>query len=214
HRRCVSLMQHCCNCARASAMNFSARAQVALRQGGGRITPARRALLDLLERSRRPLGPRELHRELRRRGVSIDRVSVYRNLAALLGGAIALLAREHPAVLERTRTFAFAAAAGVVAFHLLPEVLPTQGLVSLLWMSAGFALPWALEAAARAFGPGLLHGRGLSGMRVAAEVGFAALIFHSVVEGLALVAALARPVGKLDLEIALVAHHAPLTAAV
>ena len=65
-------------------MNFSARAQVALRQGGGRITPARRALLDLLERSRRPLGPRELHRELRRRGVSIDRVSVYRNLATLL----------------------------------------------------------------------------------------------------------------------------------
>jgi hypothetical protein len=134
--------------------------------------------------------------------------------SALLGGAIALLAYRHPAVLERTRTFAFAAAAGVVAFHLLPEVLPEQGLLALLWMAAGFALPWALEAGARAFGPNLLKGRGLSGLRVAAEVGFAALIFHSVAEGLALVAALARPRGNLDLEIALVAHHAPLTAAV
>lgn len=134
--------------------------------------------------------------------------------SALLGGAIALLARKHPAVLERTRTFAFAAAAGVVAFHLLPEVLPAQGLVALLWMGCGFALPWVLEAGARAFGPGLLEARGLTGLRVAAEVGFAALLFHSVAEGLALVAALARPSGQLDLEIALVAHHAPLTAAV
>jgi len=140
--------------------------------------------------------------------------AILAGFSAALGGAIALVARRHPAVLERTRTFAFAAAAGVVAFHLLPEVLAGQGLAALLWMAVGFALPWALEAAARAFGPGLLHGRGLPGLRVSAEVGFAALIFHSVVEGLALVAALARPSGKLDLEIALVAHHAPLTAAV
>jgi zinc transporter ZupT len=134
--------------------------------------------------------------------------------SGLLGGAIALLARKHPAVLERTRTFAFAAAAGVVAFHLLPEVLPAQGLVALLWMGLGFALPWGLEAGARAFGPGLLESRGFSGLRVAAEVGFAALIFHSVAEGLALVAALSQPQGQFDLEVALVAHHAPLTAAV
>jgi hypothetical protein len=134
--------------------------------------------------------------------------------SALLGGAIAVLSQGKPAILERTRTFAFAAAAGVVAFHLLPEVLPAQGLVALLWMAAGFSLPWALEAGARVFGPRLLRGRGLSTLRVAAEVGFAALIFHSVAEGLALVAALATPRGNLDLEIALVAHHAPLTAAV
>jgi zinc transporter ZupT len=134
--------------------------------------------------------------------------------SAILGGAIALVARRRPGILERIRTFAFAAAAGVVAFHLLPEVLPSQGLVALLWMAAGFALPWLLEWLARTFGPGLLRGRGLSGLRVSAEVGFAALIFHSVVEGLALVAALAQPRGNLDLETAIVAHHAPLTAAV
>ena len=134
--------------------------------------------------------------------------------SAALGGGIALAARRRPALLERTRTFAFAAAAGVVAFHLLPEVLPSQGLVALLWMAAGFALPWLLEWAARTFGPRLLRGQGLSGLRVSAEVGFAALVFHSVVEGLTLVAALAQPGGKVDLEIAIVAHHAPLTAAV
>src|SRR5207237_9997977 len=77
-----------------------------------------------------------------------------------------------------------------------------------------FAFRLVLEPGSRAFGPGLLEARGLTGMRVAAEVGFAALIFHSVAEGLALVAALAQPRGQLDLEIALVAHHAPLTAAV
>ena len=65
-------------------MNFSLRAESALRKSGRRITPARRALLQILESSRRPLGPRELHRELRRRGVRVDRVSVYRNIAALL----------------------------------------------------------------------------------------------------------------------------------
>lgn len=140
--------------------------------------------------------------------------AVLAGCSALLGGVIALAAQRRPALLERTRTFAFAAAAGVVAFHLLPEVLPSQGLAGLLWMAAGFALPWALESAARVLGPHLLQGRGLSGLRVSAEVGFVALIFHSVVEGLALVAALAQPGGKLDLQIAIVAHHAPLTAAV
>ncbi|MGZ6125266.1 MAG: hypothetical protein ACXWLR_09925, partial [Myxococcales bacterium] len=79
-----------------------------------------------------------------------------------LGGAIALWAQRRPAVLERTRTFAFAAAAGVVAFHLLPDILPAQGVAGLLWMAVGFALPWLLESAARGLGPRLLRGRGLS----------------------------------------------------
>jgi len=63
---------------------FSARAEKALRQNGGRVTRRRRALLHLLEQRPRPAGARELHRELVRRGIAIDRVSVYRNVAALL----------------------------------------------------------------------------------------------------------------------------------
>ena len=65
-------------------MKFSRRAEAALRRQGGRITRARRALLHLIESSARPLGPGELHRELRRAGVRVDRVSVYRNVTALL----------------------------------------------------------------------------------------------------------------------------------
>jgi len=66
------------------AASFSSRAEAALRRRGGRMTRSRRALLDLLESHSRPLGPRELHRELRRRGTPMDLVSVYRNVAALL----------------------------------------------------------------------------------------------------------------------------------
>jgi Fe2+ or Zn2+ uptake regulation protein len=63
---------------------FAARAEAALRRRGGRITNSRRALLQLIESGGRPFSPRELHRELRRRGTRVDRVSVYRNVAALL----------------------------------------------------------------------------------------------------------------------------------
>jgi Fe2+ or Zn2+ uptake regulation protein len=65
-------------------MRFSRRAEAALRRRGGRMTPARRALLELIESASRPLGPRQLHRELRRSGVRVDLVSVYRNVSALL----------------------------------------------------------------------------------------------------------------------------------
>jgi len=65
-------------------MGFATRAEAALRRRGGRITRARRALLELIQGSPRPLGPRELHQVLRSRGVRIDRVSVYRNVAVLL----------------------------------------------------------------------------------------------------------------------------------
>jgi Fe2+ or Zn2+ uptake regulation protein len=65
-------------------MKFSRKAEAALRRRGGRMTRPRRALLELIEKSPRPLGPRQLHRELRRAGVRVDLVSVYRNVAALL----------------------------------------------------------------------------------------------------------------------------------
>ena len=134
--------------------------------------------------------------------------------SAALGGALALASRRRPVLLELTRTFAFTAALGVVGFHLLPEILPALGPPALLWIAAGFALPWLLEVGARVLGPSLLARRGIRGMRVAAEVGFAALIFHSLFEGLALLATMEARENSTDLAIAIVAHHAPLTAAV
>ncbi|HXN83715.1 MAG TPA: transcriptional repressor [Myxococcales bacterium] len=68
----------------ARPADFRARAEAALRRSGGRMTASRRALIALLAAQPRPWSPRELHRELRRRGVSLDPVSVYRNLDALL----------------------------------------------------------------------------------------------------------------------------------
>ena len=134
--------------------------------------------------------------------------------SALLGGGLALFTRRRPGLLERTRTFAFAAAGAVVLFHLLPEVLPRLGLGALVWVGLGFALPGVLEALAHELGPTVLRSRGMAAQRVAAEVGFAALVFHSLVEGLTLWAALQAPGAHGDLEVAIVAHHAPLTAAV
>src|SRR5256712_7767562 len=103
--------------------------------------------------------------------------------SAVLGGAIALVARQRPGVLERTRTFAFAAAAGVVAFHLLPEALPSQGVAALPRMAAGFALPWLLEWLARAVGPALLPIHRPLGPRLAPRVRFPAPRVPSVPAG-------------------------------
>lgn len=133
--------------------------------------------------------------------------------SALGGGAIALLARGRPALLEAVRTFSFTAAAAVVGLHLLPEVLGRLGAPALLWVLFGFALPGVLEALARAAGSGL-KSRGHSGARISAEVGFVALVAHSLFEGLALEATLGAPGATVDVAFALVAHHVPLTAAV
>lgn len=130
------------------------------------------------------------------------------------GGALALFARRRPRLLARARTFAFLAAAAVVALHLLPEAVRALGPEVVAFAFAGFAFPALLEWSVHALGPGLLRGRGLTPARVAAEVGFVALFLHSLLEGLTLRAALAAPGGHGDLELALVAHHVPLTAAV
>jgi hypothetical protein len=131
-----------------------------------------------------------------------------------LGGALAFYARRHPRLLARTRVFAFLAAAAVVLLHLLPEAVPPLGAQVVVFAFAGFAFPALLEGLVHGVGPGFLRGRGLTAARVAAEVGFVALFVHSLLEGLTLRAALATRGSHADLELALLAHHVPLTAAV
>jgi len=63
---------------------FARRAEAVLRENGGRMTQSRRALIGLIAAGPRPLSPRDLHTELRRRGVAMDLVSVYRNVGILL----------------------------------------------------------------------------------------------------------------------------------
>jgi Fur family ferric uptake transcriptional regulator len=72
----------------AGAGAFAQRAEATLRENGGRMTRSRRALIGLIAAGPRPLAPRELHRELRRRGVAMDLVSVYRNVGVLLKGGL------------------------------------------------------------------------------------------------------------------------------
>lgn len=50
---------------------------------GGRLTPIRAALLTLLEKRREPQTPQELVRALSRRGRSVNKTTVYRQLEAL-----------------------------------------------------------------------------------------------------------------------------------
>ena len=64
--------------------SFADRAEEALLARGGRRTRSRRALLELLGGARKPIEPGELHHELRRRGVRVDRVSVWRNVSVLV----------------------------------------------------------------------------------------------------------------------------------
>src|SRR2546429_7209477 len=166
------------------------RARVPLRRPGARAggSPPRHPLP-------RP-GPRARAARPVREVPAMMHAAALAGFSAVLGGAIALVARQRPGVLERTRTFAFAAAAGVVAFHLLPEALPSQGVAALPWMAAGFALPWLLEWLPRPGGPRLLPGRGPSRLRVFAAGGLAPLRFHPGPGGPGLGAARGRPPGS------------------
>lgn len=55
----------------------------ALRAAGLRITRPRRSIVELLERSSKPLTAAALHEALRRRRILVDLASVYRTLAVL-----------------------------------------------------------------------------------------------------------------------------------
>jgi len=56
-----------------------------LRSAGFRLTAPRRAVLELLQdRSRRHLSAQDIHDSLRRRGLSVNRASVYRTLNLLV----------------------------------------------------------------------------------------------------------------------------------
>ncbi len=54
-----------------------------LRAAGHRLTRTRRAVLDVLERTKYPLSASELYQRLQRNKVSIDLVTVYRTLTVL-----------------------------------------------------------------------------------------------------------------------------------
>lgn len=62
---------------------FAEEASHVLANAGLRVTRPRRAVVELLERSQRPLDAGAVHRQLTAQGIRIDRASVYRVLAVL-----------------------------------------------------------------------------------------------------------------------------------
>lgn len=62
---------------------FAEEASQVLAGAGLRVTRPRRAVVELLERSREPLDAAQVHRELRSMGIHVDRASVYRVLSVL-----------------------------------------------------------------------------------------------------------------------------------
>lgn len=54
-----------------------------IRAAGKRVTRTRQAVLAVLESTKYPLSPLELHARLKKQGIAIDPVTVYRNLHAL-----------------------------------------------------------------------------------------------------------------------------------
>lgn len=64
------------------------RALAALRIAGLRVTRPRRSIVELLERTRKPLTAGAIHEALRKRRIAIDLASVYRTLAVLEAQAL------------------------------------------------------------------------------------------------------------------------------
>ena len=62
---------------------MSASVKDEIRAAGKRMTRTRLAVLSVLESTKYPLSPAELYARLKRRKVSIDQVTIYRNLNAL-----------------------------------------------------------------------------------------------------------------------------------
>jgi hypothetical protein len=120
------------------------------------------------------------------------------------GVAAALVADARLWVLAPVRAFAVAAVAVSIAVHLLPEAIDGAGLVVLV--VAGAALLAPIVVGRVAAGLGDRH------RRIAAELGFVAVLLHQLTDGLALGAATGHGGYHWDLLIGIAAHTVPLVA--
>ncbi|KKW42050.1 MAG: Ferric uptake regulator-like protein [Candidatus Magasanikbacteria bacterium GW2011_GWA2_56_11] len=79
-----------------------------LRAGGERITPIRAALIDILKKSPAPLTPQELLTQLEKLGLSANKTTIYRQLAALR--SLGIVEEVHFA--DRAKRYELAAESG------------------------------------------------------------------------------------------------------
>lgn len=126
-------------------------------------------------------------------------------VASVAAGVLAaLVADARLWVLAPVRAFAVAAVAVAIALHLLPEAIDGAGLVALVVAAVALIAPIVLGRVAA--GVGDRH------RRLAAELGFVAVLLHQVTDGLALGAATGADGYHWDLLIGIAAHTVPLVA--
>jgi uncharacterized membrane protein YraQ (UPF0718 family)/zinc transporter ZupT len=130
-------------------------------------------------------------------------------LAVALGTTLSFIGGARPRILLPIRGFALAAVVTSVAAHLVPEAMSAVGVGALVAFAVGLWLPHWLSQAQRRLAKHSDH------RRIAAEVGFVAVLVHQVGDGLALGALGASARGaNWDLLLGIAAHTVPLAAVV
>jgi len=120
-----------------------------------------------------------------------------------LGCLLALAPRRSRSLGGLVRTFAVAAALGVVVLHLIPHALHGAGLVGLLFVAGAYlATPLIENGVAR-----VVRNRGPAGVDLRLEAAFAALLVHRIGDGAAMAVGQRHGPGVL---LALGAHSIPV----
>lgn len=121
------------------------------------------------------------------------------------GTGIALLHRDESRWLGPIRTFGLVAVIGVIVTQLLPEAVAHVGAWALVLAVVGFLLPTLLDR--------WVHSSSEETGHVGVELGYAALLFHQVADGVALGSQSAAILGHehWDSMIAISAHTLPVT---
>lgn len=79
-RRIAIQRNECCNAGMITGLNPRSRARDLLQAADGRVTPARLAVLEILLGSAAALSHHEIEESIERRGLGVDRVTLYRVL--------------------------------------------------------------------------------------------------------------------------------------
>jgi zinc transporter ZupT len=134
-------------------------------------------------------------------------------VAVFLGAWLALGPREGAAVVRPIRLIAIAAAAVVIAVHLLPEAYHELGFWAVLGFAAGLAVPTVTERVGALFSK--RSGGGKDGGAVAGlEIAYAGLVVHRFGDGLSMGAYSRTEHGawaQAEVVLALAAHIVPVT---
>lgn len=135
-------------------------------------------------------------------------------ISVVAGLAAAIAAHSRLWVLAPVRAFAVVAVAAAIAVHILPEAIDAEGWWVMLLFAGGFVAPRLAGAgASRLAGPASGHAH----RRIAAELGYGAVLLHQIGDGLGLGVITGESHGDhthWDFVLGIGAHTVPLVAVV